>query len=324
MKKKQFYEFLDKKCEKHIPFFFIIDFLQENFIFKKLDELIYCKDILVKFPFFVNYKYEEIINSNINLKPLIFPKKEFNKKFKKVHQQITIGNSYLTNLTFKIPLKNQESLKTMFDSSKSKYKLYIKNNFVCFSPETFIKIIDNKIFTYPMKGTIDYSIKNSKNILMNSEKEQSEHATIVDLLRNDLNMISHNVHLKKFRYIEKIKSHKKTILQTSSEISGILIKNYINKIGSILEKILPAGSISGAPKQKTVEIIQSIESYNRGFYTGISGIFDGKNFDSCVLIRFIEKINNKLFYKTGAGIHYLSNPKDEFKEIKDKIYVPFF
>lgn len=322
MKINKFFNFLDQISEKGISFFFVIDFLKENFIFKYLNDLILSKDILVEFPQFFNYKKQ--YKENIILYPKFISFNDFYSKFTKIHKEICIGNSYLTNLTFKIPLKNKESLFMLFNSAESKYKLLIKDYFVCFSPETFIKIIDNEIFTYPMKGTIDFSIRNAKNILMESEKERAEHATIVDLLRNDLNIVSEKVKLIKFRYLEKIKSSQKIILQTSSEIKGKLMKKYHNKIGTILSLILPAGSISGAPKRKTLEIIQSTEVFKRGFYTGVAGIFDGKNLDSCVLIRFIEKENNQLFYKTGSGIHYLSDPKNEFIEIKNKIYVPVF
>lgn len=320
----KFYSILDKKSLNNTPFFFIIDFLQEKFLIKNLIDIIFSKDILIDFPFFSNIESNKKNIKNIQLYPNLIIKSQFIQQFNKVHHQIKIGNSYLTNLTFEFFLQNHEKLKQFFEVSYAKYKLFINNQFVCFSPETFIQIIDNYIFTYPMKGTIDATIKNADIKLLNNKKEQAEHITIVDLLRNDLSMISTNVQINKFRYIEKIQSNNKNILQTSSKLQGKIILEYKNKIGSILQKLLPAGSISGAPKKKTVEIIQSIESHKRGYYTGIAGIFDGKILDTCVLIRFIESRNNKLFYKTGVGIHYLSNLHKEFEEIKNKIYVPIF
>ena len=86
--------------------------------------------------------------------------------------------------------------------------------------------------------------------------------------------------------------------------------------------LLPAGSILGAPKPKTLEIIQEAESCDRGYYTGVCGWFDGKNLDSCVMIRFIEKESGKLYFKSGGGITHLSNFADEYQEMKNKIYVP--
>jgi para-aminobenzoate synthetase component 1 len=108
----------------------------------------------------------------------------------------------------------------------------------------------------------------------------------------------------------------------SSQISGDLPKNYTENIGDILFTLLPAGSISGAPKKKTLEIIAKTENYERGFYTGIFGIFDGKNLDSCVLIRFIENQNGQLVYKSGGGITFMSEAEKEYDEMLKKVYVP--
>ena len=88
-----------------------------------------------------------------------------------------------------------------------------------------------------------------------------------------------------------------------------------------MKTLLPAGSILGAPKSKTLEIILKAENYDRGFYTGVSGWFDGQNLDSCVMIRFIEKENGKLFFKSGGGITHLSKFADEYTEMQNKIYV---
>ena len=115
---------------------------------------------------------------------------------------------------------------------------------------------------------------------------------IVDLLRNDLSIISSNVKVDKFRYCETIITKDKKLIQTSSKISGTLEKNWQNKIGDILISILPAGSITGTPKRKTIEILKDVENYDREFFTGIFGIFDGQNLDSAVMIRFIQKNKN--------------------------------
>jgi len=86
--------------------------------------------------------------------------------------------------------------------------------------------------------------------------------------------------------------------------------------------LLPAGSITGAPKNKTVEIIRSTETYERGFYTGVFGVFDGCNMDSAVMIRFIERTPEGYVYKSGGGITAFSKVEDEYNEILEKIYVP--
>jgi para-aminobenzoate synthetase component I len=101
-----------------------------------------------------------------------------------------------------------------------------------------------------------------------------------------------------------------------------LSPNYLSQLGDIIFAMLPAGSVTGAPKKKTLEIIENAENYDRGFYTGIAGYFDGQNLDSCVLIRFIENEKGQLFYKSGGGITAQSNANDEYQELIDKIYVP--
>ena len=173
-----------------------------------------------------------------------------------------------------------------------------------------------------MKGTIDANLPNAKKRLLENEKELAEHYTIVDLIRNDLSIVAKNVKVKKFQYIEHIKTHRKDLLQMSSEISGELDENWQHRMGEILMTMLPAGSISGAPKKKTLEIIKEAELYDRGYYTGIFGIFDGQNIDSGVMIRYIEKTNEGFIYKSGGGITAKSNWEEEYQELIDKIYIP--
>jgi para-aminobenzoate synthetase component 1 len=173
-----------------------------------------------------------------------------------------------------------------------------------------------------MKGTINASVANARNQLLNSQKELAEHHTIVDLIRNDLSMVAKNVKVERFQYIDHIKTNRKQLLQMSSEISGELPKNYHQNLGEIIYKMLPAGSVSGAPKSKTIEVIKEAEQYERGFYTGVFGIFDGENIDSGVMIRFLEKTADGLIYKSGGGITAKSNCDEEYQELIDKIYIP--
>jgi len=90
-----------------------------------------------------------------------------------------------------------------------------------------------------------------------------------------------------------------------------------------LMKLLPAGSISGAPKPSTLQIINDAEGYERGYYTGIMGYFDGQNFESAVMIRYIENENGKFVFKSGGGITTKSDVQSEYQEIIDKVYLPF-
>ncbi len=242
--------------------------------------------------------------------------------FEIVKEHILNGDTYLLNFTQPTQIETDLSLEEIYQISSARYKILLKNKFVCFSPETFIRIENGKIFSFPMKGTIDAEITNAKNLLLNDAKEIAEHNTIVDLIRNDLSQVAENVMVEKFRYPELVKTLQKNLWQISSIISGELPENYAEKIGDILFSMLPAGSVSGAPKKKTVEIIRTAENYERGYYTGIFGYFDGKNVDSCVLIRFIENEDGRMVYKSGGGITFLSEAEKEYEEMIKKVYVP--
>lgn len=235
-------------------------------------------------------------------------------------QQLNLGNSYLINLTFPTKIETNLSLQQIFYLSKSKYRLWMRNNFVCFSPETFVKIRNGIISSCPMKGTIDAAMPYAENLILNDTKETAEHNTIVDLIRNDLSMVAIQVRVEKFRYIDKIATNNKDLLQVSSLISGHLPADYASHIGDILFNLLPAGSVSGAPKKKTLEIIQHAEQSPRGYYTGVFGYFDGCNMNTAVMIRFIEQSNGKMYYKSGGGITTQSMLHKEYEELLNKVY----
>jgi para-aminobenzoate synthetase component 1 len=175
-----------------------------------------------------------------------------------------------------------------------------------------------------MKGTIDAKIPNAKEKILADKKEMAEHVMVVDLLRNDLSQVATKVRVEKFRYIDTIKAGERELLQVSSKIRGDLPQKWQERLGDILVTLLPAGSITGAPKKRTTEIIEAVESYRRGYFTGIFGVFDGESLESAVMIRFIEKEGERLIYKSGGGITIDSDPQSEYNELKEKIYVPFF
>jgi len=262
-------------------------------------------------------------NSAVRLLRKPVTQSEYNKAFDIVHNNLIAGNSYLTNLTFPTEIELQLTLSEIFARSNARYRLLFGDRFVVFSPEIFVQIENGKITSFPMKGTIDASLPDAERQIMTDPKETAEHNTIVDLIRNDLSMVAANVKVVRFRYIEKISTHQKSLLQVSSEISGKLDGNYSANLGNIFRKLLPAGSISGAPKKKTLEIIHEAESYSRGFYTGVFGYFDGSKLDSGVMIRFIRKEADRLVYCSGGGITANSNPETEYNELIDKVYVPF-
>jgi para-aminobenzoate synthetase component I len=324
---------------------------------------------------------EEISETTWQIEPPLY--EDYERSFNIVKSNIMAGNSYLTNLTCRVPVSCNLSLEDIFHRAKGKYKLLLRRKrtqaedkahlkeeaqnkahlkeenieenltpFVCFSPETFVRIKGGRIYSYPMKGTLDASLPNAEKLLMEDRKEAAEHATIVDLIRNDLSRVAENVRVDKYRYIDVLHTNKGDILQTSSEISGRLPEDYPHHLGEILDAQLPAGSITGAPKDKTMQIIQEAEGYDRGFYTGIMGIYDQGELNSAVMIRFIEeetspvdfetdgeknfkakegkasegkepKANRKLYFKAGGGITSKSDCRKEYEEVIQKIYLPF-
>lgn len=304
------------------PFFLVVDFEQKNPQFFDIDQL-QNEQISVAFPTFQTNESSnktKLDNIIINKQPISYV--EYKKGFDVVQHNLHYGNSFLTNYTTSTPIELNCDLNTLYEQATAKYKINFKNQWVCFSPEIFVQTKARKIYSYPMKGTIDASIPNAEKIILNDAKEKAEHYTIVDLIRNDLSMVAHHIQVNRFRYIDTLKTSSKTLLQVSSEVCGELPMDYLQHLGDIIFTLLPAGSISGAPKAKTIEIIQEAESEPRCYYTGVAFYFDGKELDSCVLIRFVEKINNKYFYKSGGGITTNSIPEKEYQELIDKIYVP--
>ncbi len=304
--------------KKRIPFFFLIDFEMRKPLvipFSEINSSQLIFEMGVRNP-------KEKKHGNIEFKEHVMGFEQYKAAFEFVQSHLHAGNSYLLNLTFPTLIETDLDLNTIYLLSHAKYKLKYLDEFVCFSPETFVKIKQNVMYSYPMKGTIDAALPDAEQMLMNDPKEIAEHNTIVDLIRNDLSMVAKEVRLTRYRYIDKICTNNKTLLQVSSEISGKLQPDWREHIGSMLEKLLPAGSVSGAPKAKTLEIIKESEHYERGYYTGIFGVFDGENLDSAVAIRFIQKINGRLYYKSGGGITVYSELTSEYNELIDKIYVP--
>ena len=315
------FDLMDDLSLKKVPFFFMVDFLLEKVEVFQENE-IKEESLLIDFQNFKNIKTTEVENAEIELKILSESAEIYRKGFDFVQENLRQGNSYLTNYTMKSEIAINLTLKEIFYHSKAKYKVWYNDEFVFFSPETFVEIIDGQIYTHPMKGTIEASIENAVEILKNDVKEKAEHFTVVDLLRNDLSMVADEVQVDEFQRIDFIKTQQKDLYAMSSKISGKLKPEFQDKIGTVMKTLLPAGSILGAPKPKTLEIIAEAENYDRGFYTGVCGWFDGENLDSCVMIRFIEKENGKLFFKSGGGITHLSKFADEYQEMKNKIYVP--
>lgn len=309
---------MNRLAGSRVPFLFVIDYKAEKGYLIKEDELDER---------FIRFQIKEPRTKNQKPRQIdwkIFPLSldEYKMKFGYVQEQIHKGNSFLTNLTQPTEVRTNLSLLDLYEVGSANYKLWVDGQFTVLSPETFVQINNGIISSFPMKGTIDASLPNAEEIILTDPKEQAEHATIVDLIRNDLSRVAHHVEVKRYRYIDKLTTNKGDLLQVSSEICGRLPENYHERLGDILFSLLPAGSISGAPKAKTLEIIREAEGYERGFYTGICGWFDGEKLDSAVMIRFIEQSGEQLIFKSGGGITAQSELKKEYEELIQKIYVP--
>lgn len=247
----------------------------------------------------------------------------YRSKFDGAYQALSNGTINVVNLTVRTPIDPGMSLEDIFLKSQSPYQIYLPGRFVCFSPERFVQISkDGVISSNPMKGTIDASIPNAEQLILNEPKEIAEHTDTVQLILDELNSIAQDVQIVRFRYIDRIESKNRNLLQVSSEVEGKLQMNYKSSIGDILFNLLPAGSIAGTPKKEALEIIEGTEGESRGFYCGIAGYYDGATLDTAVLIRFIEQDGDAIYYRSGGGVTKNSNYDKEYQEVLSKIYIP--
>ena len=178
--KKSIREQINHWAANGIPFLFIIDFEMRKPLIFRTDN-IDSKSLLYDINGITNIKDRK--NSFNELKFIKSPESYNNylDKFNKVRKEIDFGNTYLVNLTCTTPLIINQSLLEVFHISKSKYRIWYNDEFVCFSPEIFVTIRNGVISSFPMKGTIDADIPDAERIIMDSRKETAEHSTIVDL-----------------------------------------------------------------------------------------------------------------------------------------------
>jgi para-aminobenzoate synthetase component 1 len=321
---RTFAENLNAWGKSKTPFVFLIDYHMQNPKAWKLAD-VDPAEVVFDFNGFSNqlsYDKDEL-PTDLYFHKFPVPYADYRARFDYVVNNLKAGNSFLVNLSVPTRIETNLSLFEIFRNSEAPYRFWYKNEFVCFSPEIFVTISENRISSFPMKGTIDASIPDAENVILADPKEAAEHATIVDLIRNDLSMVADKVWVERYRYIDRLQTNDKTLLQVSSQIAGLLPDDFDGKYGDLLLKLLPAGSITGAPKPSTLQIIKDTEGYERGYYTGVMGYFDGQNFESAVMIRFIEDQNGEYIFKSGGGITALSNAQNEYQELIDKVYLPF-
>ncbi len=269
-------------------------------------------------------------NPNVELKGRL-SKEEYIKKVKNIKKRIKMGDTYELNFCFDFfndntKINPENTFKKLNKLTESPMSVYYKDHHLhvlSSSPERFIKRNKKTIISQPIKGTK----KRGKNIdedvflinsLKNSIKEKSENHMIVDLVRNDFSRIAKKGSVK-VTELSKINTYK-NIHQMVSTVEA-QIENDIF-FSTILKSTFPMGSMTGAPKIKTMKIIDELEETSRGIYSGAIGYIDpNKNFDFNVVIRTIiydDKLS-KISVNVGSGITFKSDPKDEYEECLTKI-----
>lgn len=255
-------------------------------------------------------------------------KNSFSNKVELIKNLIAEGETYQVNLTTTASFQIKGNIERLFYDlmlkQSAEYSAFInlpKKNILSLSPELFFKLEGNKVTAKPMKGTAERGINihedsQKKEELFLSKKNRAENLMIVDLLRNDLGKISRqsSVAVKKLFEIDKYES----LFQMISIIKSTLKKHI--KLSGLVKNIFPCGSITGAPKIRTMEIIHRLEKTPRGIYTGSIGLLLPEKNIFNIAIRTVEfnKTNNIGNIGLGAGITWDSNAKEEFDEVLAK------
>lgn len=257
-----------------------------------------------------------------------FRKEEFEKAVEKSKEYILAGDIFQVVLsqrfsgkTSSSPFQIYRALRTI---NPSPYMFFLDLEdfqLIGSSPETLTKLTHGKASVRPIAGTRqrgktpDEDIRLEKELLSN-EKEIAEHVMLVDLARNDLGKVClpHSIKISEKMKLEKY-SH---VMHLASEVTGALNPNY--DVLDLLEATFPAGTVTGAPKIRAMEIIDELDKVKRGPYAGAVGYFglDG-NMDMCIAIRMIIYKKGKYFLQAGAGIVADSIPSAEFRETLNKM-----
>ena len=256
-----------------------------------------------------------------------FTKDEFEKSVQKVKDYIRSGDIYQANLTQrfngKTVLSSYELYRDLRNISPAPFGAYLNFedfNILSNSPERFIKCIDRKIETRPIKGTRPRGKTKEEDLnlqeeLRNSEKDRAELLMIVDLERNDIGRISKigSVKVPELFVIEPYANVNHLVATVVGEVEDG--KDSID----VIKATFPGGSITGAPKIRSMEIIDELEPTQRNVYTGSIGYigFNG-DMDLNIAIRTIVKKDDDVYFQVGGGMTWGSNPSDEYQETLDK------
>lgn len=257
----------------------------------------------------------------------LFSKDEFSNMIGKAKHHIKEGDIFQIVLSNRLQANFEGSLfdtyRVLRTVNPSPYMFYFSGTDVEVagaSPETLVKLEDGILHTFPLAGTRPRgkSEKEDKELeaeLLADEKELAEHNMLVDLGRNDLGKISKfgSVVVEKFHSIERY-SH---VMHIGSTVRGEIRPEY--DALNALEAVLPAGTLSGAPKIRACQLIEELENNKRGIYGGAIGYIDFTgNMDTCIAIRLAYKKNGKVFIRSGAGIVADSDPDKEYMESINK------
>ena len=260
------------------------------------------------------------------VKPL-FDKEQYCNMVEKAKNHIKEGDIFQIVLSNRLSAEFEGSLlntyRVLRTINPSPYMFYFSGTDVEVagaSPETLVKLENGVLHTFPLAGTrprgkTDKEDKELEKELLSDEKELAEHNMLVDLGRNDLGKISKfgTVEVEKLHSIERY-SH---VMHIGSTVRGIIHDD--KDAFDAIEAVLPAGTLSGAPKIRACQLIGELENNKRGIYGGAIGYIDfAGNMDTCIAIRIAYKKNGKVFVRSGAGIVADSDPEKEYQECINK------
>ena len=257
----------------------------------------------------------------------LFSKAEYCAMVEKARRYIREGDIFQIVLSNRLSAPYEGSLLNMYRRLRtvnpSPYMFYFSGTDVEVagaSPETLVKLENGILHTFPLAGTrprgkTPEEDRELEEELLKDEKELAEHNMLVDLGRNDLGRISAfgTVQVEKFHEILRF-SH---VMHIGSTVRGEIRED--KDALDAVEAVLPAGTLSGAPKIRACQLIGEMENNKRGIYGGAIGYIDfSGNMDTCIAIRIAWKKNGKVFIRSGAGIVYDSVPEKEYEECLNK------
>lgn len=256
-----------------------------------------------------------------------FPKERYCQMVETARHYIREGDIFQVVLSNPMRAKAEGSLfdtyRVLRATNPSPYMFYFTSDDIEIagaSPETLVKLEDGKLSTFPLAGTRPRGKNRQEDQeleagLLQDEKELAEHNMLVDLGRNDIGKISRigSVEVEKYLSVERF-SH---VMHLGSTVTGLL-KDGKDAVDAV-DAILPAGTLSGAPKFRACQIIEELEQSKRGIYGGAIGYLDfAGNLDTCIAIRLVYKKNGAICIRSGAGIVADSVPEKEFEECCNK------